>query len=324
MSTQTVILYHANCIDGWFSAYLMRSSRIYAGEESPRLLAITPSCPNTYPAPQELAGYHVMMVDVSVDSEIRSRWLDGGVLSVKCIDHHESAHAHWPADSSPIHTHECTAMQVGREVTRDEEMPEWLKMIDRIDRWDHPTYEDRCLREMLLRIAHLPGQGKEEQAIAETTEFIMLWDDAEKRADYLRQGAELLRVKEDALLAEFSKGRFVTVDETSLTTWNLPETWKGVRLFLLDTSHVTIDSTEAAHVAFEHYPDAEVFINYRRKMFKSKSASRRTNEMIVYSARSRSFALTGDGSIFQGHSSSAGASVLINGAASQRLPFLPF
>lgn len=320
-TASTAILYHANCIDGWFSAYLTHQHLIYDGDKPHRMIAITPSCPNTIPGPQELAGQHIMMVDVSVDAEIRARWMEGGALSIECVDHHEAAHVHWPAGESPIDTHECTAMQLGRRFTCDKVMPEWLQAIDRVDRWDHPTHEDRCLREMFLRIAHLPGQGKEAQALQETSTFIELWDNAEKRADFIRCGEVILRQKEEALLAEFAAGRLVTVDKVSQTAWGLPSSWVGVRVFLLDTTHVTIDSTEAAHVAFQNYPDAEVFINYRRKTFRSKSASRRSNNMIVYSARSRGFSLTGDGSMFNGHSASAGASVLVSGA--KAMPFFP-
>jgi hypothetical protein len=89
-------------------------------------------------------------------------------------------------------------------------------------------------------------------------------------------------------------------------------------VFIIDNTNITLDTTEAAHIVFQHYPAVNVFINYRKKTLYGRGPGAVEKEMFVYSARSRGFNLT-DGTVLKGHPTAAGAS-LIKGEA----PTLPF
>ena len=77
----------------------------------------------------------------------------------------------------------------------------WLQHIDRIDRWDNPTYEDRCVREVLNIIAHKPVQKKVDEALALTEMFLVSMNTAEGVLGVIAQGKQILDQKDIALLA---------------------------------------------------------------------------------------------------------------------------
>ena len=311
------ILFHGNCIDGWMSCYIAHSSIKHQG--SVRQYPIAPGQPNTWPAVNMMRNNHVLLVDVSVPQATRDMWLACGVLSVKCIDHHASAVEHWPADNCPINTESCAAIQTWQFFYPQTPVPEWLKCVDRIDRWDHPTEEDRCLREVLHIIAHKPVQRKFEEAYADTDAFMQAIYTKEGTDAMMERGRAILKKKDEDLFKVLGKGTVMVVTEEHMTAWQLPASWMGITLYLIDNTDVVFDTTEAAHQVFTYYPQVTAFINYRKKTFLEKGDMAVEKTVYVYSARSREFDLTKDGSLFKGHPTAAGVSLVCGEA-----PLIPF
>ena len=312
------ILFHGNCIDGWMSCYIAHSSIKNYG--SVRQYPIAPGQPSTWPAVSMMRNNHVLLVDVSVPQEARDMWLACGVLSVKCIDHHASATEHWPADNCPINTECCAAVQTWQFFYPQLPVPEWLHCVDRIDRWDNPTEEDRCLREVLHVIAHKPVQRKFDEAYADTDAFMQAINTKEGMVATMERGRAILKKKDEELFQILGNGNVMTVTDVHLKAWNLPASWMGITLYLIDNTDIVFDTTEAAHQVFTYYPQVHVFINYRRKTFLEKGDMAVEKSVYVYSARSREFDLTKDGSVFKGHPTAAGVSLVCGEA--QLIPFL--
>jgi hypothetical protein len=310
------ILFHGNCLDGWFSAYIAHS--VLKNQGAINMHPISPSQPNTWPPMNEMANTHILLLDVCVKQHERDAWISGGALSVNCIDHHASAIEYWPAGACPINTESCAALQTWQHFYPGTEIPFWLHHIDRIDRWDNPTYEDRCIREVLNVIAHKPVQKRMAEAFALTEQFLASMNTPLGIMNVILQGKQILDQKDTALLNILSKGTFHTFTQEYISGWNLPPSWLGANVFIIDNTNITLDTTEAAHITFQHYPQVQVFINYRRKTLYGRGPGAVEKTMYVYSARSRGFNLT-DGTILKGHPTAAGAS-LIKGEA----PMLPF
>ena len=317
---QTTILFHGNCIDGWFSAYFAYHALRKNGEI--QLFPIAPSQPNTWPSAETMEGTDVWLLDVSVPESARKEWLEAGSRSVSCIDHHATAIEQWPSHACPIHTECCAALQTHQHFYPDTPIPEWLHSIDRIDRWENVTYEDRCLREFLYVIARKPVQRQMAMAFQETDQFIHCMTNYPKTYDwYLSEGKKILTAK-DVSLAKIlkEKGTFLTITDELQAKWKLPQSWNGIRAFIMDNSDVAIDTTEASHLIFTTTWDVSVFINYRKKLFYTNGGAQRVmKSMTVYSARSNSLDLT-VGTVLRGHPSAAGAS-LVQGETSH-FPFL--
>jgi hypothetical protein len=311
------ILFHGNCIDGWFSAYIAHTAIKNQGPVN--MFPISPSQPNTWPKANEMAETHILLLDVSVAEVHRAAWIAAGALSVNCIDHHASAIEHWPAVNNPINTASCAALQTWQRFYPGVETPFWLHHIDRIDRWDNPTYEDRCVREVLNEIAHKPVQKKLAEAFALTETFLTNMSTPLGVMTVINQGKQILDQKDAKLLAVLNQGTFHTFTQEYITGWNLPASWLGANVFIIDNTNITLDTTEAAHIVFQHYPQVNVFINYRKKTLYGRGPNAVEKTMFVYSARSRGFDLT-EGTILKGHKTSAGAT-LIKGEA-HILPFL--
>lgn len=315
--TNYTILFHGNCIDGWFSAYIAHS--VLKNHGIVNMFPISPSQTNTWPTAAEMAGTHILLLDVSVSEIHRNTWLASGALSVRCIDHHASAIEHWPIGACPINTASCAAVQTWQFFYPGVEIPFWLHHIDRIDRWDNPTYEDRCVREVLNNIAHKPVQKKMAEAFSLTELFFTQMNSPMGVMVVIKEGEQILAKKDAALLETLNKGSFHTFTQEYIDGWQLPSSWLGANVFIIDNTNVTLDTTEAAHLVFQHYPQVNIFINYRKKTLYGKGPDAVEKTMYIYSARSRGFDLTGDKSILRGHPTAAGAS-LIKGEA----PLLPF
>ena len=317
-SSKYTILFHGNCIDGWFSAYIAHAALKTATSDI-KMYPISPSQTNTWPSTAEMAGRHVFLVDVSVAAIHRATWTAGGVCSIRCIDHHASAVEHWPEGESPINTASCAALQTWTYFYPASETPFWLHHIDRIDRWDNPTYEDRCVREVLNEIAHKPVQGRQEDAFAMTDAFLLNMTNPMTVMMVINQGKHILDQKDMVLAGILRNGSIHTLSHAYITAWSLPVSWLGANLFIIDNTSVTLDTTEAAHIVFQNNPGVDVFINYRKKTVYGKGFNSGGNKtMYVYSARSRGFNLT-EGTILRGHPTSAGASLI-----KEEVPQLPF
>jgi hypothetical protein len=281
---------------------------------------IAPGQPNTWPSAAVLEGTHVLMVDVSVPEATRDHWMAHGALSIQCIDHHASAVEHW-SECCPIHVESCAAIQTWQHFYPALPIPFWLQQIDRMDRWDHPTEDDRSIREILIHISHRPVKKRFDQAIQMTEDFLKKVSTQKGWSEIVEKGRAILEKKDAALRETLAAGRTVVISETELLAWHLPETWLGKLVYLMDNTDQPFDSTEASHLVFTHYPETDVFINYRKKSFRvgrGKNAMVMDQQMIVYSARSQSLSLT-EGTVLRGHPTSAGASLLIGEAA-----FFPF
>jgi hypothetical protein len=315
-SNQVTILFHGNCIDGWFSAYIayyaLKNSNIIS------MFPISPSQTHTWPSDKEMAGTHILLVDVSVSQTHRDAWTKAGALSIQCIDHHASSIEHWPSENCPINTESCAAIQTWKHFFPQLEIPFWLHHIDRIDRWDNPTYEDRCIREILNEIAHKPVNKKIDEALIMTEKILFIINTPQGIIDTIARGKEILDKKDASLLMILNNGTIHTFTPDYIVGWNLPESWLNANVFIIDNTNIVFDTTEAAHLVFTHYPAINVFINYRKKTLYGRGPNAVVKTMYVYSARSRNFNLT-DGTIFKGHPTAAGAS-LIKGEA----PILPF
>ena len=145
----------------------------------------------------------------------------------------------------------------------------------------------------------------------------------ESMKGYCEKGEVQLK-KKDARLHHIieTKGKIIVVDDALLVEWRVPETWLGLKVFLMDTTDVILDTTEASYLVFSKHDDVAVFINYRNKTFYTKPRGGVMKSMVVYSARSAvSFHLNlNDGTVLRGHPTSAGAS-LVRGEA-EHFPFI--
>lgn len=303
---RTTILFHGNCIDGWFSAYFAYCALQTNG--SIQMFPISPSQSNTWPHSEEMEGTMIWLLDVSVPKDIRDNWMKSGAAGIRCIDHHASAKAHWECcDHNPINTESCAALQTFRHFFPGQVEPAWLHSIDRVDRWVNVTHEDRCLREYLHGIAKLPVQKKFQQAMEMTNSFVYyMTNHPETITMYQQNGQEALNEKDAKLKALMEQhGHVITIDSSHVQEWQLPITWLNKKMFLMNTTDISLDTTEASHLIFLHNPTIDIFINYRKNAFFTKL---QWTSRIVYHARSRSLDLT-EGTIFQGHPTAAGASL---------------
>jgi hypothetical protein len=305
----TTILFHGNCLDGWFGTYI--SYNYLKTFSQVKMYPISPNQRNTWPDIKEMVGTNVLLVDVSIEESIRNEWLSKGVLAIDCIDHHASAIAHWPINpdgtSTVIDTTRCAALQAWMRFFSMLPIPGWLQQIDRIDRWENPTYEDRCLREVLNVIAHYPVQKKIPEAIQHSDQFLQMYSNPIELQQLMVSGKDILDKKDAALFETLQNGQVVQITHQHLSQWALPATWLNKTTFIIDNSFNPFDTTEAAHIIFCHMPHIDVFINYRRKGFRDR-VTKEDKTMYVYSARGRGFDIT-DGTILRGHPSSAGASL---------------
>ena len=305
-------LFHGNCIDGWFSAFIARKA---INDVSVNMYPISPSQTNTWPSIEQMKDTHILLLDVSVPKEYRDQWLKGGALSVDCIDHHVTSIQHWP-ENCPINTESCAALQTWRRYFPDADVPFWLHSIDRIDRWDNPTEDDRCIRELLNTISHKPVQNKMSEAFSMTDQFIRNMGNDTGMSAIIGQGKSLLIPKDEELLKilghvkDQPNRNIYEFNMNYIRGWNLPMSWLNLKVFIIDNTGITLDTTGAAHLAFTNY-GIDVFINYRRnnKYFPAQ---------YIYSARSRGFDIT-NGTILRGHPTSAGATLSVGNYG---LPFL--
>ena len=296
------ILYHGNCIDGWFSAYIAWTAIHSFGPV--QMFPISPNQVRTWPTKQELSGTDILMLDISVPQQYRDLWLKAGAKSIICIDHHSSSIEHWPANECPINVDSCAALQTHRHFYPQIPCPTWLHTIDRIDRWDNVSYDDRCLREILNIIAHKPLRGNVKEAMALSVKFIHDMTNDKSIGDNLTQGKEILDVKDSILTQIIRNGQMTIITTELIIAWKLPESWHYHIIFILDNSNVSIDTTEAAHLLFLMQSNAMVFINYRKQYIAGKKYPQ-----YIFSARSRGFDIT-KGTILKGHPSAAGAMIV--------------
>jgi hypothetical protein len=321
------LIFHGNCIDGWFSACILRAP--YVATHHINYYPISPNLSHTWPTLDRLAGTDILMTDVTVPEKILQSW-EGIASSVFCIDHHATSAPQLKCahrEHNCIHdTEACATLLSWRYVFGQASVvPEWVYQIDRIDRWYNVTREDRAIREHLHMIAQLPVHGDISNAIRLTTEYIfahVAYPVMPQHLDELKAAGETALVaKEDAIRGIIRNGgKVITIMPAMAETWHLDASWIGKRGFIIDTTGVVLDSTEAGHIAMNDY-GVEFFINYRVKTYTSP-ATGITTKTYIYSARSKETVnLTEGGSILAGHPCSAGASLRVE-ADTEVIPFV--
>jgi hypothetical protein len=309
------ILFHGNCIDGWFSAYIAHS--VLKNVSQVQMFPISPNQRASWPKVEKMVGTAVLMLDVSIPCDERKKMMDAGVLSFDCIDHHESAVEQWHPGF--IDTRACAALQTWLKFYPGQAVPQWLLQVDRIDRWDNPTYEDRVMREALNIIAHKPVEKKMDEAFALTEAYFRSLSNPEEYMGTFRSAEIMLQQKEQKEMELLQRcGVILVVGEEHVKLWNLPVKWLGLTIFLINNTGITLDTTDAANLLFRHRPDIAVFINYRKKFVPQKGATPAKN-IIVYSARAQNFDIT-SGTVLKGHPTSAGASLTLEKGAT--VPFV--
>jgi len=313
------LLYRGNAIDGWISAFIAHTALTQKGE-GVLLYPLYANAPLPAHRLPVWKGTHVLLLDLSIPSEERELLRREGIRSIQCFDHHESSRAHWDEKDCPVDTTVCTAIQVWRAYYPAQEMPFWLSSVDRLSRWEAPTVDDRCLREVLAPLARMAGDVSVPAALAATKAFMeeaMRPDEAPFR-QRMAVGQALLVKKDQMLYAELSqKGHYHVIGEEELKTWKLSREWFGLTLYLLDNSDFVIDTTEASHLMFYHNPHVDVFINYRKRV-RRDPVTKLLTATYIYSARSQAFDVR-QGGFFQGQATSAGATVMCSGE--EVLPF---
>jgi len=306
----TIVLFHGNCIDGWFSAYLAHLALTQRGQKIVKMFPVAPTGTGL-PSMDTFKDQDVLMVDVSFDEATRAKWLAAGAKSVHCIDHHETSKAHYEDADSPIHTECCASIQVFHHFFPNQEVPFWLNIVDRIDRWDKPSEEDRSVREIINLLAHKSIKDKKslDAVLEQTRKWIETMQTPEGQREQVEKGKVLLKKKDEGLFRVLSHGKMYQLGPFEIDKWNLPSSWLGANLYLIDNSRSAFDTTEAAHVIFTHYPGCDIFINFRQKTVQDNSDGMTVERKnVIYYARSQTIDLT-QGTIFRGHPTAAGASL---------------
>ena len=98
----------------------------------------------------------------------------------------------------------------------------------------------------------------------------------------------------------------VLLEEQHCEEWEVPSAWLGQKVFIIETTGASLDSTEAAARIFSTQTEINLFVSYRYKLYIRPDKSEERS--IVYSARAREGAgvdLT-TSTVFAGHPCAAG------------------
>ena len=298
------LVYRGNAIDGWIATFIAYTA---LKESSVKFYPISAGREVTPKQVASWKGTHVLLLDLSFSAESHAR-VSRVAISVETLDHRSGG------EEAPL----CSSRLAWQKWYVDQVEPFWLGAVDRISRWDQPTLEDRCLREVLTNVSHMPPADA-----VRATEVLMTWMMTPLCAEFqslMAQGHAKLAQKDAHLLDVIGQlGHTHVVQEADVTTWGLTADWVGLTVFLLENSEVVIDTNEAAALLFAHKPDVSAFINYRKKVRRDPTSGR-LGLIYLYSARSRGFDLTAGG-FFQGQKRSAGAQRFID--ADGVMPFVP-
>lgn len=314
MSALLNVLYHGNCIDGWFSAYVIYDA-LKDKYEDVNFIPISPNQPRTWPSMEIILNTDVILTDVSVPADQLKEW-ESVAKSVFCIDHHETTKAtlgDLPKDKAIHDLEACATLIAWRHYHPEEPIPNWVMQVNRIDMWTDVTDDDRAIREILNPLAHQCAGY-----FSKTEIFIKDYDTPEYYKEILRLGHEELARKDEGLEILLKKGKVIKITKENCEKWGLPEEgWLDRKGFVIDTTGIVLDSTEAGYIALKNYPDADFFCNFRAKKFLSNTKKQET--AYVYSARARPGMDLTAGGVFAGHKTSAGANRVVSQAS---IPFM--
>ena len=304
--TKYSLVYRGNAIDGWISAFIAYTAVKGQGQGSVQFYAIPSGREVTSKQVASWAGSHVLFLDLSFSAESEKKILEGSALSVETIDYRTKEATM------------CSARLAWHKWYAHLAVPFWLSAVDRISRWDQPTFEDRCMREVLANVAHMPPKDA-----LTATDALMTWMTQPLCTEFqslMTQGHAKLEKKDEQLMATLGQlGTVYDIREEDTVTWGLTPEWAGLRVFLLENSDLVIDTNEAAFIVFGHFADVSAFINYRKKVRRDPKTGT-LSLAYLYSARSHGFDLT-TGDFFKGQKQSAGAQHLIH--LQEAVPFVP-
>jgi hypothetical protein len=293
------IVFRGNSIDGLFSAVIAANK---FKESDIRYFPIGINLKHTFPKAEDVKGRYILFCGTTVDQKTYRSW-GKDVLSY-CIDNNVATvkTGIWNAINSRIVEGVSVSALTWANMFPGVEFPEWLKQIDRIERWSGVTEDDRCMREHLQKTAKLPVAGNMEMAMQQALWYINNSGVAEQYSAMVDAGKIEVDAKDIALKAIMAThGRCMILDEVAIETWHLPREWNGLKVFIMNNTGIVVDSTTAGHLAITQL-GADVYVNYRKKMLDGGV------ESVAYNARAREGGvdLTKRG-IFFGHPTSAGA-----------------
>ena len=309
MASTLRILFHGNCIDGLACFYLYKKA--HAGHNVVGF-PVSPNEERTWPQdPENIAEWDIVLLDISMPDEILRRW-EATARSVRVIDHHATSEAVLTAArpaSVIFSTDRCATFLTYQFLHPGRPIPDWVHMVDRIDRWKDVTFNDRAMREMLHPMAKLAVQGQLDLALQQMDSFANLSSRpvSTDLFTFILEGSARLGAKEHYLNSILSGGRPTakwTIDEALATSWHLPSSWIGTTVFSVDTTGIScFDSTDASQMVFDRCPDVTVFVNYIKTSWIRQG---HPQSKYKYCVRAREGIDLTVGGVFSGHPCAAG------------------
>ena len=321
--SQVSIIFHGNDIDGWMSAYII--TRAIQVQSRSRInfnyYPVSPTKQSSWPNPSIIGGTNLYIVSVYPSKELLTEY-EGVAYEILVVDHHASAGSLLTNYQHAIfNTESCSTALLYAKFFPYFPVPTWVGLVDRLSRWQHPTLNDKALREVLHPIACLPLNVSVVTAFERTDDFLAKLVNPMETEILVRQGIDILSMKDEVLSNVMRMGQIVNLSDEQVTAWNIPRSWSGNQVFILNNTGIIIDSTLASAKVFDEYPATNIFVNYRTREIIHPRTGLPVTEY-SYSVRARNgtdIDLTKDG-VFAGHSCAAGGRYL--SGESSVLPFI--
>jgi hypothetical protein len=275
---------------------------------------VSPSDERTWPGADICAGATMVLLDVTPPAALMETY-KGCCESITVIDHHPGALTVSGGCHGHVNMDRCAAWLTHEYLWPHAPIPEWLKSIDRVDRWTGVTLEDQYLREVLHPIARLGVSHSPATAFAALGRVIH--DLTTTPAAVYAEGKLLYDIKMAGLdkALDESHHMVVEVDFEYADAWDLPAKWLGYNMFVIDTSeHKDFDTTASSQRIFDKFAGIDIFINYRLITWHSGSK-------YAFHARGRDGSMIDltDCKFFQGHRYAAGGQRPVDGSP---MPFV--
>jgi hypothetical protein len=325
------IVFQGCSIDGWMSAFLAGMLIAKSAEDNIYFHPIDSRTPSTWPPVEKLAPPPTAAAPASAPIERQTAATNNGkgycffidccptsceyLLDIRkefnmVVFDNNPATAEFkscePAFLIMNDVSKTTISQVMEHFEmRTAAVPSWVAQVDRIESWTM-TGDDAAVRENLLEICRLPTMGYIEEALAATSEYLAIWDDAALYKEFVARGQKKLAEKTASYTDILAKVRRVTLTPGK---WGLPASWAGRTFLYVDTSGSAPDSSELATIALAG-SGADAFVNFRKR--KGFGPDGRPVWHYVYSARRAAGSdidLVAAGSPFKGYNKSAGGVV---------------
>lgn len=319
------IIFHGNDIDGWMSAYLItKGIQVQSQFQSQAIFRYYPVSPmkqSAWPSPETIANTYTYIASVAPTQQRLTEY-EAVALNIIVVDHHASSAALLSSCKHAVfNTGLCSTALLYSMFFPYLPVPTWVGLVDRLARWQSPTLDDKALREVLHPIACLPLNDSVEVAFEQTDNFLAKLANSGDTVNLIRQGIEILSVKDDTLRNVLRFGQIINLTDENVQTWRLPRSWLGRDVFVLNNTGIIIDSTMASAIVFDENPGVTIFINYRSREIVHPHTGIPVTEY-SYSARGRNGSgidLT-EGGVFAGHRCAAGARYL--SGENHEIPFI--